>query len=98
MIMNYYCPQCHGVIYDRTEGRCAVCGSQLSEGSFLSPFKVDMFRREAIEIEESHRRDSGRREVEEQERRANHAACTIEAASACDLQHLARPDRGRIAI
>ncbi len=66
--MGYYCLQCHGVIYDRTSGNCAVCGAELSEGSFLSPAGIERMRRESEETEAGHKRDSGRREAEEQTR------------------------------
>lgn len=72
--MNYYCPQCHGVIYDRTQPICAICGTQLSEGSFLSPADIERMRRETEETEAGHKRDSGEREGEEQKRRDKRAS------------------------
>lgn len=67
--MNYYCPQCHAVIYDRTSEHCAVCGAHLTENSFLTAAEIECLHGERAEVEERRKRDSFRQEVEEQQRR-----------------------------
>ena len=67
--MNYHCPNCNEIIYDRTRKACGICGNALPREVLLCMAQAETLHKQAAEAEEGHKRD----EAAKQKRRDGEA-------------------------
>jgi hypothetical protein len=67
--MNYHCPNCKEIIYDRTRKICGICGSPLPREMLLCMAKPETSAKELADAQEGDQRDKGQAVAKEQKQR-----------------------------
>jgi len=69
--MNYHCPKCQGVIYNRRNKRCGFCGAELPAELLFTAAEIAALDEQEAMAKELHRLEQAKRDAEEVARRAS---------------------------
>jgi ssDNA-binding Zn-finger/Zn-ribbon topoisomerase 1 len=67
--IEYRCPKCNRLLYDRKHKKCGWCGADLPEELLFTKEEIDKMEKESAELEEQRRLRKIREDKEKEERK-----------------------------